>query len=285
MSQSSSSFSTPPNGPERERLLELFTEQALHDLSEQQAAELRSLRDVDRTLDPLDFEIAAAAAHQALIEHSAQSMPADVRAQLESTAAAWGRGSRRAAKQLRSVKVSEPIMDVVQRRQSRLSVAASIGWLAAAACLALAIVGWWPRIAPAPSYAKQRQEMMVHVPDRIVIPWNPGPDPTGHNASGDVVWSPSLKKGFIRVRGMAVNDPKREQYQLWVGDENQPKPIDCGVFNVADSTSDLILPIHAKLPVTGATLFAVTVERPGGMVEPDLKRLSVAVDPSKATSR
>ena len=41
--------------------------------------------------------------------------------------------------------------------------------------------------------------------------------------------------------------------------------VDGGVFDVP-STGEVIVPITAKLRVGGATLFAVTVERPGGVV-------------------
>ena len=51
--------------------------------------------------------------------------------------------------------------------------------------------------------------------------------------SGDVVWSQALQLGVMRFEGLAPNDPKQSQYQLWIFDETQEHPIDGGVFDVA----------------------------------------------------
>ena len=72
----------------------------------------------------------------------------------------------------------------------------------------------------------------------------------------------------MRFHGLAANDPTKSQYQLSIFDPSQSAktPIDGGVFDIDPSTGDVIVPINAKLRVTGPTLFAVTVEKPGGVV-------------------
>jgi anti-sigma-K factor RskA len=60
---------------------------------------------------------------------------------------------------------------------------------------------------------------------------------------------------------------------LWIFDpERDEKPIDGGVFDV-DKEGEVLIPIHAKLPVGKPTLFAITVEKPGGVVVSDRSRL------------
>lgn len=82
--------------------------------------------------------------------------------------------------------------------------------------------------------------------------------------------------------GMRVNDPSVEQYQLWIFDRNQDEktPIDGGVFDIP-SDSEVVVPIRAALKVREPYLFAVTVEKPGGVVVSDRQRLilTAAVNP------
>ncbi|MCK6447227.1 MAG: anti-sigma factor [Planctomycetes bacterium] len=140
----------------------------------------------------------------------------------------------------------------------------SWGWVAAAAALVLALVGWWPRVAGpdrvAPAAA--RDELLAHG-GVLTVPWQ-GTD-FAKGADGDVVWDPATQRGFMRIRGLAKNDPAREQYQLWIFDETQKHPIDGGVFDVG-ADGELVIPIDPKLHVAKPTLFAVTVEKPGGVV-------------------
>jgi anti-sigma-K factor RskA len=78
----------------------------------------------------------------------------------------------------------------------------------------------------------------------------------------------------MRIRGLAANDPTVEQYQLWIFDaeRNADHPIDGGVFDVA-ADGEVVVPMDPRLPVGRATLFAVTVEKPGGVVVSSRERL------------
>ena len=60
---------------------------------------------------------------------------------------------------------------------------------------------------------------------------------------------------------------------------NAPLIVDGGVFDVT-STGEVIVPITAKLRVDDATLFAVTVEQPGGVVVSKREHIVVAAAPS-----
>jgi anti-sigma-K factor RskA len=102
-----------------------------------------------------------------------------------------------------------------------------------------------------------------------------GTDPSGTRVEGDVVWDAETQKGYMRFVGLAANDPRLEQYQLWIFDAERDEryPVDGGVFDVT-AEGEVVIPIDARVPVTRATLFAVTVERPGGVVVSSRARIA-----------
>ncbi len=163
------------------------------------------------------------------------------------------------------------------------------GWAAAAACALLAFNFWMTRVPfseiagnpvtqPTPSVSpnspEQLQQLVSYAPDKVqsaLTDFNPKQP---KNIIGEVVWSNSQQKGFIRLRGMPVNDKARETYQLWIFDagQNAKTPVDGGVFDV-DANGDVVIPINAKLKIQKPTMFAVTVEKPGGVVVSDLSKV------------
>lgn len=102
----------------------------------------------------------------------------------------------------------------------------------------------------------------------------PGPDAAGQAVKGEVVWDPSKSGGYIKLSGLPINDPSREQYQLWIfdGKRDQRYPVDGGVFNVS-KTGEVELWIRVPIPVRDAAMFAVTVEQSGGTVVSDRGRI------------
>lgn len=143
-----------------------------------------------------------------------------------------------------------------------------VSMLAAAATLLVVAGAWWllrGHAAPPRTAAQDRAELLASAADATRLDWRPTPEAA--SASGDVVWSPSAQRGYLRFVGLSPNDPTKTQYQLWIFDRlrDQAFPVDGGVFDVT-STGEVVVPITAKLHVDDATLFAVTVERPGGVV-------------------
>jgi hypothetical protein len=207
------------------------------------------------------FELAAAAIDLATLRQ--EPMPADLRARLEKSLVPTGGGARRPRGLVRS------------------------GWLAAAACALAGAAGWAAfvtktvppviveRVVPGPPTASlepvptpleaQRAELLRRASDVVITPWTPTKDAAAAGVSGDVVWSQAEQQGFMHFHGLAPNDPRRVQYQLWVFDKTQEHPIDGGLFDVNDR-GDVIVAITAKLHVRDPQLFAVTVEKPGGVV-------------------
>lgn len=134
--------------------------------------------------------------------------------------------------------------------------------------------------APSPTPTERRKSLLAAAADSgggdvLRLDWTATADPAAKGASGDVVWSGTAQEGYMLFRGLAANVPTREQYQLWVfdADRDERYPVDGGVFDVPAGAAEVVVPITARLPVKKATLFAITVERPGGVVVSDRKRL------------
>lgn len=148
-----------------------------------------------------------------------------------------------------------------------------VAWFAVAASLLLAIVGWWPRLmggeqmAAAPSMQEQREELVAKN-STIQRRWTATSEPAAEGAKGDVVWDPVTQQGFVRFSGLAVNDARKQQYQLWIFDaaRGDKYPVDGGVFDIPAGQDEVLVPIQARLPVRDAAMFAVTLERAGGVV-------------------
>jgi hypothetical protein len=176
-----------------------------------------------------------------------------------------------------------------ERRRSRAPVI--VAWLAAAACLALAVgaVLWArgrttaPAVTAAPSPAEARAALLASAGDAATLAWQATADAAAQGASGDVVWSPSRQRGYMRFKGLAPNDPRISQYQLWIFDKARDErfPVDGGVFDVT-SSGEVIVAISARLPIADAVLFAVTVEAPGGVVVSARERIVVTAAPARA---
>ena len=174
----------------------------------------------------------------------------------------------------------------------RKSRSAALGWLAAAACLVLAVVSWFrplqPTVpvadvhltvphavvppvripAPPPTPAEERDAMLARA-DSVKVNLAATKDPAASGVTGDAVWDPATQRGFLHFTGLAANDPAVQQYQIWIFDGERDKryPVDGGVFDVpAGSAGDVVIPIRAALTIRDAKAFAVTVEKPGGVV-------------------
>jgi hypothetical protein len=243
---------------------------------------------------PSDWELAAAAVELAILSRGGSplgALPGDLAARISRDAAAHLPRSIavEARPEARSGGGRAPETSV---RQSWLPAA---GWWTAA-CLA-GLLFWQssglPRVVPpgkdrgpTPSLAQSRGQLLAEAPDAVTVAWKKASDDPSVIAGqadletagglGDVVWSPARQQGFMRFRGLAANDPAKAQYQLWIFDaeRNEAHPVDGGVFDVpADPEGEVVVRIDPRLPVNRATAFAITVERPGGVVVSTRERL------------
>ncbi|MCP4889929.1 MAG: anti-sigma factor, partial [Planctomycetaceae bacterium] len=121
----------------------------------------------------------------------------------------------------------------------------------------------------------QQLESLVATTGTQRFEWsNPTNDPAVSDLGGEVVWNDAEQKGFMVFEGLQINDPTQQQYQLWIFDtaRNDALPVDGGVFDI-DSSGQVIIPIDSKLSITQAKAFAVTLEKPGGVVQSKRERL------------
>lgn len=121
-----------------------------------------------------------------------------------------------------------------------------------------------------------REQLLAANPFLLHRSWRAGNDPAGQRVSGDVVWDPRTQRGFMRFVGLRPNNPNVEQYQLWIFDARRDEryPVDGGVFDVASDQGAVVIAIKAGLKVDLPLMFAVTIERPGGVVVSDRSRIA-----------
>lgn len=244
---------------ESDQLLDLLADRATRGLDAEHVDDLdRLIREADEfDIDSVDR--AAAALDLVFLDPAEiEPMPAELRSRIED--------------RLTSL-ASEERPEGDGRIAGRIGPLGAFGWLAAAACLALAGVLWMSpaRQGTAPSLAE-----VASAPDAIRASWSPGPDETGANASGEVIWSDSRQAGYMVFRGLPRLDPEEYVYQLWIFDPDKDEhPVDGGVFNIAPGATEARIPINAKLPVDDPTMFAVTIEQPGGVVVSKQERVPV----------
>lgn len=280
------------------RAVELLCDRALWGLDPDEEHELSLLLGTTGAESDDSFDRAAAALDLTKSAMASEPLPAALARRVEGDAIAFlsqmkaapaGELLALAGGALAAPVTPRAVAPVVPLRRAPV-----LPWLMAAACVALAAASWlWAAARPEsvrlqvmgpapvvtlpdPTIADQRRAL-VESGKATVIAWTATDDAAAKGASGDVVWDNENKRGFMRFRGMAKNDPRASQYQLWIFDKSQDErfPIDGGVFDVDPATGEVIVPIVAKLTVVAPTLFAVTVEKPGGVVVSKRERIVV----------
>ncbi|MBL0926937.1 MAG: hypothetical protein IBJ11_04690 [Phycisphaerales bacterium] len=287
-------FSNPsahPGDPGAERLLDLLADRAATGLNGPDEAEMWALLEQHPDLSVESFDRAAAAAAEALRPVNDPPLPAALRARLERGAAAWG-----------AMTLPEPKPAVVGRIGPGSGAASALApsrrpailpWtIAACAALAAGILLIRPPQPATPgglsvqpvSLVEQRRKMMDR-PDAIVVPWSIGkPDALCETAAtGDVVWCSKEQRGFMRFKGLKVNDPREVQYQLWIFCTNQEErfPVNGGIFDIDAATGEVLVEIRPSIHVVNPTLFAITVEKPGGVWVSSRERLPLVAPVKK----
>jgi hypothetical protein len=268
-----------------ERLTELLVQQATEGLSASETLELRGL--LARHGRP-DAEVIERTAAALLLAGTVEPepMPSTLRKKLDLAADAFIVGELGQPANADEL-AATPSAARVEKPASSQS---SIGWFVAAAAIVLAIVAWWPEArgpAPATQVAEVRADgkpsssearsLMLADASALTRSWETTDDPAAQGVSGDVVWDNEKQAGYMRFKGLPANDPSRAQYQLWIfdGSRGDQYPVDGGVFDVPPGSEEVIVPIDAKLPVSEPQLFAVTVEKPGGVVVSSRERIVV----------
>lgn len=252
----------PPHDP----LQELLAGAALGDLSPDE------LRELQTSATPLSqsvreaYELTAAALDLALTSGEQDELPSELRQKI--LAAAPGHLPANPV-----VTQAAPFTEVSGKFTGLLGGRELLAWVAVAASLLLAAFAYWQPIdRPGPSIVEktlvaQRAELLDESATPLIqATWAAGKHPLEQPVTGDVVWSNERQEGYMRFVGLPVNNPQRQQYQLWIIDPTRDDvPIDGGVFDIT-TEGEVIVPIRAKLKVSDPQAFAITVEQPGGVV-------------------
>lgn len=247
---------------ERDRLVDLAVANATEGLNDGDLALMRRLRATHPDLDPTSFERTAAVIDLAFQEDAVSDEPLPEHLSRRLLAQA---GVRSATRQ-------RP--DAADRTSSTMSWLAR-GLAAAAAVVAILLITTDAE-APPPT-ATERMEALLDTRGSVTAGWVPAEEGTFPGTSGDVVWNDGTQEGYMRFRGLPANDPLKAQYQLWIVDPSRDaKPVDGGVFDVADGAAEVVIPIRAKLLVNAPKAFVITSEQPGGVVVSDGPFLLIA---------
>jgi hypothetical protein len=278
---------TGPQDQSDEAMLDLLVKQVTDGLSPAEQRALDALDSAASSATLRDFERAAAAIALAGSANG-EPLPADLAERIARQAETHFGASASAG-------TGKPVELAGARRLPAESPARAkpgsgrYGWFAAAACLVLALFAWNRPLPPPPSAqvaapprvvtppaakpaapptAAEERAALLAKSDSLKIPLGPTKDPAAAGVSGDVVWDPVAQRGFVHFVGLAPNDPAKRQYQLWIFDGGRDKryPVDGGVFDIPANATEAVIAIHAALPVLSAKAFAVTVEKPGGVV-------------------
>ncbi len=257
----------------QERIVDLLTSRATEGLSEEEAMELDDT--LHHLTDMREDELELAAAAVDLAFESAAGDVEPMPGHLKQRILEQGRAH------LKSRPVNVTRFPRAVKPESRLLDGRNIGWWVAAAMLVLALWSPWSRQdktpPPASTLAEQRETLLRDAGDAIRVAWTKPEVPGYEKVDGDVVWSSERQAGFMRLRGLPTNRNTVEQYQLWIVDPSRDeRPIDGGVFDIPAGSSEVIIPIDAKLRADNPKVFAITLEQPGGVVVSDGPLLVVA---------
>jgi hypothetical protein len=264
------------NEERNEVLFDLLIKKALHGLDETEQKRLDELDPALADRELRSLEMSAAAINIAGVEPD-EPLPPHLYSKIAGDADKYiGAGATAATEPW------PPARPAILADKPSTSFFGWLGWATAvAACIALAVNLWLTRVQapeqtnlPAPvetprplTPAEQRTSFENSTPDLVKAAWAPGNVKEIKGVTGDVIWSDEKQAGYLRLRGLPVNDAAATCYQLWIFDKVQDKatPIDGGIFDVS-SDGEIVIPINAKIKANGPVMFALTIERHGGVV-------------------
>ncbi len=271
----------PPSNRDRERFDELLVDRATIGLT---AAEQTELDQLAQQLNvPVDdsVDLAAAAVDSLVAAEELVPLPEHLRDAVLKSATSESATSESVVQTRNSI--DDPKVELAARTAPVVNTNGTnglrtrdfLGMLVVAASLMLAAFAWFgDKTKPAPSIAELHDQFVsVQPADLVDVSWT-STDPNA-TIEGSVLFSSELQEGYMTFKGLPINDPKVEQYQLWIFDRvrDEKYPVDGGVFDIAAANKRTIVKINPKINVTEATLFAITIEKPGGVVVSDRSRL------------
>ncbi len=264
-----------------EVMLDLLCKKAVYGLEEHEEKQLGELeKQLGREGETQSFELTAATLAMADLDTN-QPMPANLQSRILAEAERYFDDRAESIDRAQAPAFAP-------EASGRGSIFNWLGWaFAAAACLALALNIFYTRQqdpivkggppTPTPEErltpAQMRQRLIDTAADLARGNWGAG-NVKALTPSGDIVWSDAKQAGYMRLSGLPKNDPNQKTYQLWIFDETQSDktPIDGGTFDV-NADGEVIIPINAKLRPRNTKMYAITIEKAGGVVVSDRKEI------------
>lgn len=291
-----------------QRLLDLLVDRETGDLDRKDRIALAGMdQDIYLELED-DMGLAAAAAMLAFEnDQETEKLPAELHIHIAEDAKLFfaNTDTPRAAEAEDAVVTPFPSAEPAQEKETS-SLVQWLGWLVAAAVITFVFLPKEEVVSPdqrlkietelraailqeieaqkppLSTPAEARAEMLASQTIQP-LPWQALPDAAAEGASGDVVWSGENQQGYMRINGLAVNNPEEYQYQLWIFDKDGDEkfPVDGGVFDMPVGGGDVVIPIDAKIGVKEPTLYAITIEKPGGVVVSGRDRIVLLAKPGQ----
>jgi hypothetical protein len=289
--------------PELQRLLALLADRAVEGLPPARAAELAGLADhfpnvdgdaLDRTAARIDLALAPQAGRsltpalrrailadldrQAGVEaprrpkaESRRRDPAAPRHGSASPAPAFASAASAPAEPLAGDPFLGPRAEAAPERPhparslrspSRSDAVAMAGWVLAGVLVALWLAA---RIAGVGDPDAALERASDAVPMALVA----GSGGDAESIAGQVVWSPSLQAGLLRVEGLAPNEAAERRYQAWLVDGSEKgRVVPAGLFDVSPEGDVTEVRLRPALPVGEAARVVVTLEGARGAFAP-----------------
>jgi hypothetical protein len=283
------------NEEQKELFFDLLTKKVTYGLDVSEEQQLAELDPGTLEYELNTLEMTAAAIGMTGVDEL-QPMPSHLRSQIVASAATHF--DEQSDKQASAVSR----LDSVAPRPASRPWFGWLGWaVAAVACAALGFQVATTRLVqapisatatplptaapPTPSVAEMREQLVASTSSMVRASWAPGNMKDLKELSGDVVWSDEKQAGYMRFRGLPVNDAATTTYQLWIFDQTQDKatPIDGGTFDV-NSDGEVIVPINAKLKAVKPEMFAITLEKAGGVVVSKREKIAALAKVETQTS-
>lgn len=261
-----------------EQIHELLAGSVLGDLTDSEQGQLAELRTEDHAEFLWELHQTAAAVDLACQMADTEKIPQSLRDRIRAAAGEYvGVGSSSAVEETHrrnTVGADQEFDASAAAGSSGWSIREAFAWIACAAAILLCVnLTWRPAAVPPLSAIAARATLLQTSDSVVTIAWTAGPSEAPAKIAGDVVWDNIRQEGYMRFDGLPINDASVEQYQLWIIDpERDDEPIDGGVFDINQS-GEVVVPINAKLPVVSPAAFAITIEKPGGVVVSTQERL------------
>lgn len=254
---------------DKQRLLELLSDRALFGLSSEEEQELELLREAHPDVDASEMDHIVGLLEASSPAADQPSMPTSLKDAILKTSM----GGPTASGEPRQSGVLSSSVPASKSTSGQFMLIVALLATAASLLMAFSTALWRPtQTPPTLSVVQQKANLEAEASDLVRVDW----EATGAAPiTGDVVWSNAKQSGFMTFTGLPVNNPREEQYQLWIFDDAQDAryPIDGGVFDVVGNSATIA--IDAKIRVVKPTMFAITIEKPGGVVVSDRSRLPV----------